>query len=169
VRAQARCARDLAWAAPVRPDAGRTPDHDGGKDAARRLGDEPFLLYGADSYLDRRSAPADPDDLTDHEVVVYAGRHPAAEWCARAFARAMVALSAPSMQVTGAAIAGGLGLGVLPKRAARLFPALRPLSPVVAKGTGWLIVHPDLRHVPRMRVVVDTLAAAYRADPTTLG
>lgn len=133
---------------------------------ARKLGDEPFLLYGADAYLDRRGAPADPDDLSDHDVVVYAGRHPADEWCARAFARATVALSAPSMQVTGAAIATGLGLGVLPRRAARLFPALRPLSPVVARGTGWLIVHPDLKHVPRVRVVVDTLAALYRADPT---
>jgi DNA-binding transcriptional LysR family regulator len=134
---------------------------------ARRLGDEPFLLYGADTYLDRRSAPADPNDLADHDVVLYAGRHPAAEWCARAFARATVALSAPSMQVAGAAIAAGLGLGVLPKRAARLFPALRPLSAVVAQGTGWLIVHPDLRRVPRVRVVVDTLAAVYRADRRT--
>jgi DNA-binding transcriptional LysR family regulator len=133
--------------------------------AARRLGDEPFLLYGADTYLDRHGAPADPDNLTDHEVVVYAGRHPASDWCASAFARATVALSAPSMQVTGAAISAGLGLGVLPRRAARLFPELRPVSPVVARGTGWLIVHPDLRHVPRMRVVVDTLASIYRADP----
>jgi DNA-binding transcriptional LysR family regulator len=128
---------------------------------ARRLGEEPFLLYGAEAYLDRRGAPADP-----HDVVVYAGRHPAVAWCARAFARATVALSAPSMQVAGAAIAAGLGLGVLPKRSARLFPSLHALSTVVARATGWLIVHPDLKHVPRMRVVVDTLATVYRADPT---
>jgi DNA-binding transcriptional LysR family regulator len=70
------------------------------------------------------------------------------------------------MQVTGAAIAAGLGLGVLPKRAARLYPSLRACSPVVAHGTGWLIVHPELRRVPRIRVVVDTLVAIYRADPT---
>jgi DNA-binding transcriptional LysR family regulator len=133
---------------------------------ARRLGEEPFLLYGAEAYLDRRGAPVDPEDLADHDVVVYAGPHPAAGWCVRAFARATVALSARSMQVTAAAIAAGLGLGVLPKRSARLFPSLRPLSPVVAQGTGWLIVHPDLTQVPRMRVVVDTLATIYRADPT---
>jgi DNA-binding transcriptional LysR family regulator len=132
---------------------------------ARRLGDEPFLLYGADAYLSRRGVPDDPDDLADHEVVVYAGRHPAAEWCARAFARSTVALSAPSMQVTAAAIAVGLGLGVLPRRAARLYPSLRPISPVVARATGWLIVHPELRRVPRIRVVADTLAAIYRAGP----
>jgi DNA-binding transcriptional LysR family regulator len=71
------------------------------------------------------------------------------------------------MQVTGAAIAAGLGLGVLPERAARLFPPLRPLSPIVAHGTGWLIVHPDLRQVPRVRAVVDTLAEIYRAESVT--
>jgi DNA-binding transcriptional LysR family regulator len=43
---------------------------------ARRLGNEPFLVYGADNYLRRRGAPTDPDDLSQHEVVVYSGRHP---------------------------------------------------------------------------------------------
>lgn len=131
---------------------------------ARRLGDEPFLLYGSESYLRRRGAPADPNHLAGHEVVIYAGRHPAADWCAAAFSESTVALAAPSMQVTGAAIAAGLGLGVLPRRAARLFPGATPLSPVIARGTGWLVVHPDLRHVPRIRVVIDTLSALYRAD-----
>jgi DNA-binding transcriptional LysR family regulator len=70
------------------------------------------------------------------------------------------------MQVTGAAIAAGLGLGVMPRRAARLFPTLRALSASVAQGTGWLIVHPALRRVPRIRVVIDTLAAIYRAEPS---
>lgn len=69
------------------------------------------------------------------------------------------------MQVTGAAMSAGLGVGVFPKRAARLFPLLRGLSRVVAQGTGWLIVHPNLRHVPRIRVVVDLLVAVYRSDP----
>ncbi|HKY35147.1 MAG TPA: LysR family transcriptional regulator [Polyangiaceae bacterium] len=134
---------------------------------ARKLGDEPFRLYGADTYLRRRSQRVDPDDLAGHDVVVYAGRHPAGEWCARAFVRSTVALSVPSMQVSGAAIAAGLGLGVLPQRAARLFPSLRALSPIITHAAGWLIVHPDLRHVPRIRTVVDTLVATYRAAPTS--
>jgi hypothetical protein len=29
-----------------------------------------------------------------------------------------------------------------------------------------LIVHPDLRRVPRIRVVADLLVAVYRSDPT---
>jgi DNA-binding transcriptional LysR family regulator len=131
---------------------------------AQKLGDEPFLLYGADSYLRRRGAPEDPNDLRDREVVVYSGRHPASDWCASAFRESTVVLSAPSMQVTGAAIAAGLGMGVLPSRAARLFPLVRALSPVVARGTGWLVTHPELRSVPRIRVVIDMMAALFRAD-----
>jgi hypothetical protein len=40
------------------------------------------------------------------------------------------------------------------------------VSPVIAQATGWLFVRPELKHVPRMRVVLDVLAAAYRANPT---
>ncbi len=74
-------------------------------------------------------------------------------------------LAAPSMLVTGAAIAAGLGLGVLPRRAARTTPALQAISPTIARGTGWLVVHPDLVAVPRIRAVVDMLVALFRADP----
>jgi DNA-binding transcriptional LysR family regulator len=129
---------------------------------AQKLGDEPFLLYGADEYLRRRGAPADPNVLVGHDVVVFSGRHPASEWSADAFRGANVVLSAPSMQVSGVAIAAGLGLGVIPRRAARLTPHLRPLSPIVARGTGWMVVHPELRHVPRIRVVIDMVTAIYR-------
>ena len=131
---------------------------------AQKLGDEPFLLYGTDAYLRRRGAPADPAVLVDHDVVVYSGRNPASAWCATAFRGAAVALVAPSMQVSSAAVAAGLGLGVIPRRAARHFPQLRPLSPVVARGTGWMVVHPDLQHVPRVRVVIDMVVALFRAD-----
>jgi DNA-binding transcriptional LysR family regulator len=131
---------------------------------AQKLGDEPFFLYGTDGYVERRGAPTAASDLVDHDVVVYSGQHPASKWCASAFRRASVVLEAPSMQVVGAAVAAGLGLGVIPRRAARLYPHLRPLSAMVARGTGWMVVHPDLQRVPRIRVVVDTLITLFRAD-----
>ncbi|HSQ64084.1 MAG TPA: LysR family transcriptional regulator [Polyangiaceae bacterium] len=134
---------------------------------AQKLGNEPFVLFGSDHYLNRRGTPADPSVLVDHDVVVYSGRHPASEWCANAFRGAKVVLSAPSMQVAGAAVAAGLGLGVLPQRAARLVPQLRALSAVVARGTGWMVVHPDLQRVPRIRVVIDAVAAIFRATSAT--
>lgn len=129
---------------------------------ARRLGEEPFLLYGAHTYLERRGAPAVPSQLEGHDVVVYSGRHPAAAWCSVAFTQATVALVAPSMQVTAAAITSGLGLGVLPRRAAGRWVEIRAVSPVIANATGWLIVHPELKRVPRIRAVVEMLAALFR-------
>jgi DNA-binding transcriptional LysR family regulator len=153
--------READLAMRFRPEAVRpTPE----TLVARKLGDEPFVLYGSDTYVRRRGVPAEADDLSGHEVVVYSGRHPASEWCARAFRGATEVMSAPSMQVTGMAIAAGLGLGVLPMRAARLYPLLRACSSVVARATGWLVVHPDLRRVPRIRVVAQALFALFRAD-----
>ncbi len=129
---------------------------------AQKLGDEPFELYGTDAYLARRGAPSEPAALAGHDVVVYSARHPASSWCAGAFRGANVVVAVPSMLVSSAAIAAGLGLGVIPRRAARRFPQLRSLSPVIARGTGWIVVHPDLRRVPRIRVVADALAAIFR-------
>jgi hypothetical protein len=39
------------------------------------------------------------------------------------------------------------------------------VTAVVARGTGWLVFHADLRHVPCIRLVVDALVAMFRADP----
>jgi DNA-binding transcriptional LysR family regulator len=134
----------------------------------RKLDDEPHALYGIDDYLARRGVPADPSTLDGHDVVVYSDPHPAMAWCAKAYRNARVVLSSASMQVTAAAIAAGLGLGVVPARAARTLPRLRALSPPVARASGWIVVHPDLARVPRVRVVVDAIAAGMRADPTPI-
>lgn len=157
--------REVDMAIRFRPEALRpTPE----VLVARKLGDEPFLLYAADSYLRRRGRPEDPNHLTGHDVVLFTGPHPASKWCETSFAGCAVALSAPSMQVTAAAIAAGLGLGVLPARAARLYPLLTPLSPAVARGTGWLVLHPELRRVPRIRVVAEIIASLFSAEPAML-
>jgi hypothetical protein len=62
------------------------------------------MLYGTDAYVRRRGEPKDPNDLQDHDVVMYSARHPAAAWRAQAFASATLVLSAPSMQVAAAGI-----------------------------------------------------------------
>lgn len=129
----------------------------------KRLSDGPLLLYGAEPYLARRGAPADPSDLTGHDVIVFSARHPAVAWCERAFRNARPVLTAPSMQVAAAAISAGIGLGVLPLRAEKQFPLLRPLSSEVARGTAWLVLHPELRRVPRIRALADGIAAMYEA------
>lgn len=129
---------------------------------AQKLGDEPFDLYGTDAYLRTRGTPLDPAALAGHDVVACSARNPASAWCTSAFRGANVVLAVASMLASSAAVAAGLGLGVIPRRAARRFPQLRRVSPEIARGTGWLIVNPDLRRVPRIRVVADTLTAIFR-------
>jgi len=129
---------------------------------AQKLGDEPFDLYGTDAYLAVRGEPPDPAALAGHDVVVCSARNPASAWCATAFRGANVGLSVPSMLVSSAAVAAGLGLGVIPRRAARRFPTLRRLLPEVARATGWFIMNPDLRRLPRIRAVADELTAMFR-------
>ncbi|MBK7865348.1 MAG: LysR family transcriptional regulator [Archangiaceae bacterium] len=131
---------------------------------AKRLSGGPLLLYGAPSYLEKRGAPKDPTDLAGHDVVVFAGRHPAVAWCEKAFRNARPVLTAPSMQVAAAAIAAGVGLGVLPRRAERQFPLIRPLSAEVANGVAWLVLHPELRRVPRIRAVADGIVQVFESD-----
>ncbi|MBK7865075.1 MAG: LysR family transcriptional regulator [Archangiaceae bacterium] len=58
----------------------------------------------------------------------------------------------------------GVGLGVLPRRAERQFPLIRPLSAEVAQGVAWLVLHPELRRVPRIRAVADGIVQLFESD-----
>jgi DNA-binding transcriptional LysR family regulator len=152
--------READMAVRFRPESVKpTPE----KLIAKRLSDGPWLLYGAEAYLARRGAPADPSDLAGHDVVVCSARHPAFAWCEKAFRNARPVLTAPSMQVAAAAISAGVGLGVLPRRAEKQFPVIRALSSEVAHGTAWLVLHPEMRRVPRIRALAEGIVALYES------
>jgi len=134
---------------------------------AQKVTTQPFALYAAESYLERRGAPADPNVLAGHDVVVYtrptyAGR----DWFMQAIQGATIALLTPSMAVAATAVARGCGLGFLPRLGAREHASLRRLTGAIASANGWFVVHPDLRRVPRIRAVMDATAALLRADST---
>ena len=106
---------------------------------AQKLGDEPFVLYGTDGYLRRRGVPSDPADLVDHDVVVVrpaATRH--SKWCATAFRGATRRALRAEHAGDSAAMAAGLGLGVIPRRAARLTRnCARSRRSSLAERDGW--------------------------------
>nr|MDJ0896116.1 LysR family transcriptional regulator [Alphaproteobacteria bacterium] len=64
------------------------------------------------------------------------------------------------------AIRQGNGIGVLPCFLGDPDPALIRLTPVLteARVDQWLLVHADLRHVPRIRIVMDALVELFRAQ-----
>jgi DNA-binding transcriptional LysR family regulator len=61
------------------------------------------------------------------------------------------------------AIAGGVGLGLLPCFVGRAVPTLVQLSPPLSdvQGELWLLTHPDLRNTARVRAFLDYCGAAF--------
>ncbi|MEQ8655663.1 MAG: LysR family transcriptional regulator [Kiloniellales bacterium] len=65
--------------------------------------------------------------------------------------------------VLARAIRDGNGVGVLPCFFGDSDPALRRLTPPIETATHWLLVHADLRQVPRVRIVIDALVELFQA------
>lgn len=80
-----------------------------------------------------------------------------------------VAAGAPSSRVAAndaesilASVGAGLGKSLLPIAVARQFPALqRVADDVVLSREAWLIVHPELRNLARIRTVMDWLVELF--------
>lgn len=72
------------------------------------------------------------------------------------------AISTGARLASIAFLKAGLGIGILPRRLARLHPELVEVEshrPALATQTRevWLLYHPDVRHTARIRVVADAL------------
>ncbi len=64
------------------------------------------------------------------------------------------------------AIRGGNGIGVLPCFLGDGDPALVRLTPIIEEASTeqWLLVHQDLRQVPRIRIVMDALTLLFQSS-----
>jgi DNA-binding transcriptional LysR family regulator len=135
------------------------------KVVARKLGKVGWSLFGSDRYLAKRGRPGDPSDLAGHDVVLYpGGPHPGHEWLAKAIRHSAPVLLTANLICNAAAVREGVGLGFFPQAIVKIEPLLRPLTQPVAWGWAWLVMHPDLKRVPRIRAVADVLADALRDD-----
>ena len=65
------------------------------------------------------------------------------------------------------AVAGGLGIGLVPRPLLRARPGLVELAPPdpALRKPLWVLMHPDLRHVARMQALMRFLVETLRADP----
>lgn len=132
---------------------------------ARKLGRIGWCVFGSERYLAKRGVPPEPSDLVGHDVVLYpGGLHPGHEWLAKATAKAVPVLVSANMICNASAVSEGIGLGFFPRQIVRVEPSLRQLNQPVAWASAWLVMHPDLRRVPRIRAVADVLASAFRDE-----
>jgi LysR family transcriptional regulator, regulator for bpeEF and oprC len=140
--------------------------------AARRLGEVAYGLYASAAYLRRHGAPADPQALLSHPLVVYAGAAPQGQWQLTNGSDSVRLKLRPRLRVnTGLAAAEalqrGLGIGVLPCRLAhpagqrarleRVLPDWSaPEAPVHA-------VFASARYLsPKVRAFIDLAAESFR-------
>ena len=95
----------------------------------------------------------------------------AARWLAANVPGPRIGYRADTLLAARAAARAGVGLALLPCFLADPEPALvrvRPPDPALATGL-WLLTHPELRRVPRVRVFLDHMAEALASLKDELG
>lgn len=136
---------------------------EGNELVSRRVAMAANALYASEEYLAAHTAAlADPG----HNVITVLedqAHMPEPRWLAERMPNATVTLRSNSRDAQLAAIRAGLGVACLPCFLAD------GLSGVVRVADGgpqrevWLGVHADLRHMPRIRAVIDALDAEFAA------
>lgn len=134
----------------------------------RKVLDLPWFVCAGPRYLDAHPRPQSMDDLADHALIgadqrflrlpVFAELH-------RRHPRERFAARAGDLNTMRALALAGLGIALLPIDQAD--PGLVRLFEVAPKvpGSLWLLTHPDLRHVARIKAFADFLFERLRADP----
>lgn len=123
------------------------------------------LLVASRDYLRRRGTPRAPEDLFQHDLVGDDRQTDIRRGFAAmgyAVGREQFAVRPDDLNAYQAAVGAGLGVGFLPRYAARRNPDLVSLLPMLAIPPlpVWLAVHREIRSNPRIRQVWDFLAQA---------
>jgi len=133
-----------------------------GELVVRRAGSMGFGLYGSPTYLQQYGSPQSSADLPRHRFIGYGEQLRHLEescWLDSMMEGARYLLSSDDTHTRLAAAESGLGLAVLPhvlaQRSSRLQRVLEAVE--APSKTIWLVVHRDLRHVTRVRAVLDWL------------
>lgn len=128
----------------------------------------PWRMFATQEYVERRGAPSPVADLRGHDVVGYddtLGHVPGARWLAEHAQGATVVFRGNSLRAVLDAAAAGLGLTVLPHFIASREQRLSAIAPdVLGSRTLSLVVHPALKSVARVRLVMDFLMEAVLRD-----
>jgi DNA-binding transcriptional LysR family regulator len=134
----------------------------------RKIGVAGWALYGTQPYVARRGAPASAGDLRGHDVVAFdesLGAIPGALWLQKHGEGTSCVMRANSIVSAFNAVILGLGVSVLPCFMADPEPTLERLAPQVLGGRDiFVVVHPDMARVARVRAVMDFVVESFERD-----
>ncbi|MBC8118713.1 MAG: LysR family transcriptional regulator [Burkholderiaceae bacterium] len=125
----------------------------------RKVGRIQTAVYGASAYLNRNRKKS---DLAEHDWVGFdeSLNHLAqAKWLKHNVAEERIVFRVDSLLGMTDAVAHGLGLGLLLTMLADRERGLKRLADAIAELDTqlWVLTHPDLRHVPRIKAFTDFL------------
>jgi DNA-binding transcriptional LysR family regulator len=135
---------------------------------ARKVAVAGWALYATPGYVERKGAPSSPEDLRGHDVISFAkslAAVPGAQWLDAHDTGTQIVLRANSIVAAFNAAVFGMGLTALPCFMADPEPALRRLAPrVLGARDVFLVVHPDLARVAKVRAVMDFIVETFTRD-----
>ena len=133
---------------------------------ARRVTDFSVAIYAAQSYLDRHGAPDFAAGAPGHRRILVQEdlmQVPDMQWYQAMTAEADIVLRSNSRFTHVAAAVDGMGLACLARylgdsrKLVRLQPAVPPPLREI-----WMVVHQDIRHMPRIRAFSEFLTVALK-------
>jgi len=141
----------------------------------RKIADNPWAVYASRSYIERHGQPKRPEDINDHAIIDFSGDISnllLAKWLRSVAPRATIAARSNSVIGLLVAARSGVGVTILPVQlgdpAQELIRVIDPLPEL--RSQIYILVHPDLRHAPRVRAFFDFVIAEIGAfRPVLLG
>src|SRR5207249_1524174 len=144
---------------------------------ARKLAVNRSVLCASPAYLKRHGIPRRIEDLRKHECVLFPPLAPKGVWTLRRdkrkySVRVAGLFETDEMHVVGAAVAAGLGIGILPVymvadalQQRQLVPLLRQFQ-VVPESAIYLVYLPNRTLSSRVRALIDFLAERFQPIPS---
>src|SRR3954463_10253828 len=135
---------------------------------ARKVAVAGWSLYAAPDYVARRGVPATPEDLCGHDVIGFdesLANTPGGLWLGAHTQGANIIMRGNSIVAAINATVCGMGISAVPCFLATGDPRLRRLTPrVLGDRDIFLVVHPDLARVARVRAVMDFVVELFVRD-----
>lgn len=140
-----------------------------GRLVARRLIDYRLGLYASRAYLDQHGGVKEVSAIAEHPFVWYIDDLidlPELRFLDQIVTSARTVFRSSSIAAQQAAVANGLGLGMLHVFAASQDPRLVRLLPdeVELKLSYWMVVHSDFQRLPRVRAVTSFIEKLVRGN-----
>jgi len=134
----------------------------------RKVVSSVWSVVGSNAYLRRHGRPKSMADLHDQALIgAERGfqRLPVFAWLHRHFADERFVVRSSELMSMVALAEQGMGLAFLPGDFSHA--SLKTLFPIEPRfeSTLWLLTHPDLRHLGRVKAFMDFFTEKLRADP----